>query len=53
MKADDLYLELSAGIYGVQNMHLFKLRRSEVLSSLWQIKHSPWFPHTFPEQDIS
>ena len=28
MNADD-FLELSAGIYGIQNVHLFKLRGSE------------------------
>ena len=40
MNADDFVLELSAGIYGVQNMHFFKLRRSEVFSYLWQIRQS-------------
>ena len=38
MNADDFLLELSAGIYGVRNMHLLKLRRSEVLSALWQVR---------------
>ena len=33
MNAD--FLEHSAGVYAVQNMHLFKLRRFDVFS-LWQ-----------------
>ena len=40
MNADDFLLELSAGIYGVQNMHLFKLKRFEILSSFWQIRQT-------------
>ena len=42
MNADD-FLELSAGIYGVQNMHLFKLRGSEAFSSFWKLGG----PHDF------
>ena len=47
----NVFLELSAGIYKVQNMHLFKPKRLEAFSSFGKLG-GPDDSRNFPEQNF-